>query len=285
MPTRTGSSRRASPVPERERERAGFALIIVLWTLVLIAFIVAALLGTSRTELRIAGNLTTNAVVAAAADGAVSHAIFALLAPDPKQRWPLDGGEHDFKVGDCDVSVNVYDDAARINPNVASPAMLEALLRITGSDPATARRLAAAIGAWVGSSGVARPPNALLAEYREAGRDYAPPGQPFETIGELRDVLGMTPSIFAAIRPHLSLFTGAEPNAAHADSVVTAVLAALGKGRAGATPPPPDAANFTARITAIARGPNSAQAQRSAVVRFDAGSQSYQVLAWRREPE
>jgi general secretion pathway protein K len=272
-------------VLERERERAGFALIIVLWTLVLIAFIVASLVSASRTELRIAGNLTTNAVAAAAADGAVSHAIFALLAPDPKQRWPLDGNEHAFTVGDISVSVNVYDDAGRINPNLASPAMLEALLRITGSDPATARRLAAAIGAWVGSSGVARPPNALLAEYREAGRDYAPPGEPFETIGELRDVLGITPSIFAAVRPHLSLFAAAAPDAAHADPIVKAVLAALRQERAGVPSPRPAAALFTARITAIARGANGAQARRSAVVRINPESQSYQILAWRREPE
>jgi general secretion pathway protein K len=284
MPTPTGSSRCVALVLARERERAGFALIIVLWTLVLIAFIVASLLGTSRIELRIAGNLTTNAIVAAAADGAVSHAIFALLAPDPKQRWPLDGGEHDFKVGDCDVSVNVNDDAARINPNLASPAMLEALLRITGSDPATARRLAAAIGAWVGSTGVARPPNALLAEYREAGRDYAPPGQPLETMGELRDVLGMTPRIFAAIRPHLSLFAPAEPDAAHADPVVKSVLAALRQAHEIVPPRPPSAA-ITARITAIAHGPDNAQARRTAVVRIDDRSESYQILAWRRGQE
>lgn len=271
----------------RERGSAGFALIIVLWTLVLIAFIVASLVGISRTELRIAGNLTSNAVVAAAADGALSRAIFALLAPDPKQRWRLDGSEHAFTVGGCRVSIHVYDEAARINPNLASPAMLEGLLRITGSDPATAERLAAAIGAWVGSAGAGRTRNALIAEYRGAGRDHAPPGQPLETIGELRDVLGMTPSIFAAIRPHLSLFAAAEPDAEYADPVVAAVLAALKEVRAGAPAPPPSPpqrAIVTARITAIARGPNNAQARESAVVRIDARSESYQILAWRREP-
>src|SRR5579862_4399016 len=177
VPTRTGYSRCGAAVREPDRRNAGFALIIVLWTLVLIAFIIASLIGTSRTELRIAGNLTANAVAAAAADGAVSRAIFALLAPDAKQRWLLDGSDHAFVVGDCRVSVRVYDDAARINPNLAPPAVLEALLRITGNDPVTARHLAAAIGAWVGSAGAAQTPDAVLAEYREAGRDYAPPGE------------------------------------------------------------------------------------------------------------
>lgn len=270
---------------EGKGRKAGFALIIVLWTLVLIAFIVASLVGTSRTELRIADNLTANAVTAAAADGAVSRAIFALLAPDPKQRWPLDGRGHAIAIGDCRVSVHVEDDAARINPNLAPPAVLEALLRITGSDPVAARRLAAAIGAWVGSAGAAQTPDALLAEYRAAGRDYAPPGQPLETIDELRDVLGMTPSIFAAIRPHLSLFAQARPDAAHADPVVRSALAALGPADQGAAPRAPAAATFTARINAIAHGPGNAKSRRSAVIRVDVRSQSYQVLAWKLDPE
>lgn len=270
---------------EGERRSAGFALIIVLWTLVLLAFIIASLVGTSRTEVRIAGNLTANAIAAAAADGAVSRAIFALLAPDPKQRWPLDGHDHVFAVGDCRISVHVEDDAARINPNLAPPAVLEGLLRITGSDPATAQHLAAAIGAWVGSAGAAQTPNALLAEYREAGRDYAPPGQPLETMGELRDVLGMTPTIFAVIRPHLSLFAPAVPDAAHADPVVRAVLATQGQAGERTSPGAPAMAVVTARITAIARGPNNAQARRSAVVRINAQLASYQILAWRRGPE
>jgi general secretion pathway protein K len=263
----------------------GFALIIVLWMLVLIAFIVAAMVAAARTEIRVAGNLTANADTVAAADGGVSRAIFELLAPDPKERWPIDGSGHAFMLGDCRVSVHVYDEAARINPNLASPEMLTALLRLSGSDPVMARRLAAAIGAWVGSTGAARPGDALIGEYRSAGRNYTPPGEPLETISELRDVLGMTPEILAAIRPHLSLFAPAEPDLTNADPVTGAVMAALGKARAGLAPRPPQpAAIVTARITAVARGPGNAQARRTAVVRIDARSASYQILAWRREP-
>ena len=47
----------------------GFALIIVQWTLVLIAFIVTHLTATGRTEIRIATNIVANAVAQAAADG------------------------------------------------------------------------------------------------------------------------------------------------------------------------------------------------------------------------
>ena len=69
----------------------GFALIVVLWTLVLIAFIVAHLTATGRTEIRIAGNLVANSAAQAAADGAVFEAIFNQSDPQPEQRWPVDG--------------------------------------------------------------------------------------------------------------------------------------------------------------------------------------------------
>ena len=60
----------------------------MLWTLVLIAFIVAHLTASGRTEMRIAGNLVADAVAEAAADGAIAAAIFNQLEANPDQRWP-----------------------------------------------------------------------------------------------------------------------------------------------------------------------------------------------------
>ena len=262
----------------------GFALIIVLWTLVLIAFIVAHLVGSGRIEIRIAGNLVANAVTEAAADGAAFQTIFSLVDPNPEGRWPLDGTAHEFTIGDCRVTVQIEDEAGRINPNLASPAVLEALLRAAGSDPDSARGLAAAIGEWVGARGVARTREALLAEYRGAGLDYAPPSEPLETIDELQRVLGMTPQLFAAIRPHLSLFAPAEPNVAHADPLVKAVLGALGQSE----PTTPQAAarqsdQSTARIVVIARGLNNARSRLTVVVRVAPAAGSYTILAWHND--
>jgi general secretion pathway protein K len=273
--------RRAAPSRTSRRGSGGFALIIVLWTLVLIAFITAHLVATGRTEIHIAGNLADNAGAGAAADGAISQTIFDLLAPDRRQRRRLDGAAHTLEIGDCRVTVRVYDEAGRINPNLASPALLEALLRVTGTAPENARRLAVAIDEWVGASGAARTQAALTAEYRAAGRDYAPLAEPLETIGELRRVLGMTPTLFAAIAPHLSLFAPAVPILQDADPIVRAAVAAITKsdpGQLAATPAQPD--DFTARIQAIAQGPGNARAARLAIVRILPASGRYTTLAW-----
>ena len=264
------------------RQSGGFALIIVLWTLVLIAFIVAQLTSSGRTEIRIAGNLVADAVAEAADDGAIFATLFNLADPNPAQRWPLDGTVHELTIGNSRVMVRLEDEAARINPNSASPALLEALLRVAGTDPEYARRLAGAIGEWVGSAPVARPQNAVLAEYSAAGLDYGPPSSPIETLDELGRVIGMTPAVLAAIRPHLTLFGPPEPNPASADPVVAAALAEVSPASQAANPP--NQASFdllTVRIEASAVGPGDARVSKTAITRVGAMLPGgYSVLAW-----
>ena len=270
------------PPPRFPRQTEGFALIIVLWTLVLIAFIVAHVTSSGRTAVQIANNLIANATAQAAADGAIHNAIFNQSDPQPHRRWPVDGNWRDLVVGHSRVTLRLQDEAWWINPDSASPALLEALLRITGSDPESARRLANAIGEWVGSAPAPRPPNVLLAEYQAAGLNYRPPGAPLETIDELGRVLGMTPAILAALRPHLTLYGPPQPNAATADPVVGAALAATAAIAVApsASQPPPDV--LTTRITAAALGPGNAIATRFVIVRFGAALPAgYQVLAWK----
>ena len=274
------------------RRSGGFALLIVLWTLVLISFIVARLTASGRTEIRIAGNLVADAVTEAAGDGAIFTAIFNQLDPNLDQRWPLNGQAHELRIGSTRVLVQLEDEAGRVNPSTAPPELLEALLRTTGSDPESAHRLAAAIGQWVGSTpgtlgtpgtpATTRPQNAVPADYQAAGLDYGPPGEPLETLDELGRVLGMTPAVLAAIRPHLTLFGPSQPNPVTADPVVAAALASTGQGAQAAVTanqPPPDL--VVVRITATAFGPSNARVKKSAIVRVGAMLPGgYSVLAW-----
>jgi general secretion pathway protein K len=198
------------------------------------------------------------------------------------QRWPVDGNARELVISNSRVSVRLEDEAWWVNPNWASPALREALLRVNGSDAESARRLASAISEWVGSAPAPRAPNVLLADYRAAGLDYGPPVAPLETLDELGRVLGMTPATFAAIRPHLTLLGPPQPSAATADPVVAVALAEASQvGPAvSANQPPPDV--LTTRITAIASGPNNARVTRSVIVRFGPVLPGgYEVLAWR----
>jgi general secretion pathway protein K len=259
----------------------------VLWTLVLTAFIVAHVTAAGRSEVRIAGNLAANAAAQAAADGAIYQAIFNLSDPQPDRRWALDGGAHQLRLGDSVVTVTIEDEAGRINPNLASAELVEGLLRAAGNDTETAGDLAGAIAEWVGSAKVLRAPAEVTAEYRAAGLDYAPPGAPLESLDELGRVRGMPGGLLAALRPHLTLFGPAEPNAGAADPVVAMAIALANKttaatgaaqtsGMANAT-----GDIVTARIRANAQGPANARVTRVAIVRIGPfSSQGYTLLAW-----
>jgi general secretion pathway protein K len=274
-------TRRRPPVCGVGRGTAGFALLLVLWTLVLIAFLVMQLSSGGRSELGIATNLEANAVAAAAADGGIAAAIFNLTAPQSQQRWPVGGPVHQLTIGNCRVLVRVENEAARINPNLASPALIAALLRVLGSDPDSAARIAAAISDWVGTSPTPKTPEALRAQYQAAGRDYVPPGAPFESIDELSRVVGVTPALYAALVPHLTLYGPADPDPNGADPVVAAALAQSRQSVPTAAPVPPD--TMTLRVLAQAYGLGNARASRDAILRLSPSlPQGYAILAWRR---
>jgi general secretion pathway protein K len=203
--------------------------------------------ATGRTAIRIAGYLVANAVTQAAADGAIFEAIFNQSDPQPQQRWPADGNARALLVGNVRVLARLEDEAWWMNPNSASPTLVEALLRATGSDPETAHRLVNAISEWVGSTPIPRPQNVVnLADYRAAGLDYGPPGGPLETLDELGRVLGITPAILAAIRPHLTLYGPPEPSVATIDPFVQIALAGAAQAAPALSPtqPSPGRANY-----------------------------------------
>jgi hypothetical protein len=193
----------------------------------------------------------------------------------------VDGNPRKLLIGHSRVTLRLENEAWWINPNLASPALLEVLLRVNGSDPESARHLADAIGEWVGSTPAPRPPNVLQAEYHAAGLDYGPPAAPLETLDELGRVLGMTPAALAEICPHLTLFGPPQPNPGTTDPDVATALASVAAIQPAVSPnqPPPDV--VTTRITAAASGPNNAEASRSAIIRFGpALPRGYEVLAW-----
>lgn len=257
------------------RER-GFALLLVLWTMVLLALLGTRLAASARTEAALAANVRDAALTQAAADGAVQEAAFHLLEPPPRQ-WPVDGAPHVLALPGVVVDLRVTAEEGKVNPNLASPELLAALLREAGADTATAGRAAAGIAAWR-FPGADRDP-ATIRAYRAAGLDYLPSGQPFRTTAELGGVLGMTPALLARLSPFLSVHTTSDPDLAQAAPTVLAALRATGAAR----PAPEPRVPTLVAVTAVAAGPNGTRFTRRAVLRLlrtGSGSPGMRVLEW-----
>jgi len=255
----------------------GFALVAVLWTVAVLALLMAHLLGSARAHSRTAQILRANARLEAAADGGVFDAILSVF----QNNGTAAVLERVVQIGGVKVEIRLQDEAAKLNPNTASLEALQALVVGAGIDPADANRLARAIVDWR-----TRVPESMLGQtkleqYRTAGRHYLPPNQPFANLDELGLVLGMTPATLARLRPLLSVVRE-EGRAPVNGAVDLSNPADEPGGTAHANTVIP--ANSVYQVDALARLPDGSQFDRRALVRIkivpEIGELPYEVLAW-----
>jgi general secretion pathway protein K len=263
-----------------QRQR-GFALLIVLWTVAFLALLGTQIVAAGRSDTQLADNVRQEAVLEAAAAGAIQKVTFLILgAKDP--RFQTYGVMSEVRVGETPVLVRVENEGDRVNLNTASAVVLRSLIIEVGGAPGLADRLAAAILDWRTAGANARPRGAKAADYRAAGRDYGPPGTPFESVGELADVLGLTPDLFARMAPHLTVLTDGDPDLSTRDPVVARALTDAA-GVADASGAAQQAADSLLRITVTAIGRGAARYSVVAVVSGDFQNSTPRVNVLLRE--
>jgi general secretion pathway protein K len=255
----------------------GFALLIVMGAVGVLALLTARLNGAGRTEMQVATNLRANAVVEAAADGAVEAAVLQLLQGTLQPDQVL-------RIGAARVEVRVRDEADKINPNETTVAVLQALLNNLGVDAATAASLAMAITDWRTATSQSLAGGSKLAQYRAAGLPYAPPNRPFDSVDEIGEVVGMTPALLARLRPYLSVYHEGSVQQSAGNSVAVSALAEAKV----IDPKVPDfgfvSRNVVAEISATAATADGARFTRQAIVRIkalpEADEAPYEILTW-----
>jgi len=286
----------------RDRQK-GIALVLVLWLTVLLTAIAAGFAYSMHTEAIAAGNAVGVARVRAAADGAIERTVYELAKPRVPGAWLPNGGTHAWKDGEIDLTVRATDETAKIDLNGANEILLRGLFtQIGGVDPDTAGRLVDAVIDWRDPDDFRRPNGAESADYQAAGAKVLPANAPFETIGEVARVLGMTPAVYSRIAPSITVYTrtaGINPLTASRDvllalpnadpAVVDAYLAQREDALANNLPLPPyaGAAGFNAgaiqtwRIRAEAKLPDGVTFVREAVARPSPDpARPLVVLAW-----
>jgi general secretion pathway protein K len=235
----------------------GFALLIVLLTMGFLALLGTQLVAAARSDTRLADNLKQEAVLEAAADGAVANVMFAVQAARDPQ-FQAGGIPRALRIGNTAVLVQIENETDRINLNTASGELLRAVMAEVGAAPALAEQLAVAILDWRAASTNPMQRGAKASAYRAAGLSYGPPGAPFESVDELADVLGMTPALFDRLAPHLTVLTETDPDMTTRDQVVSRALANVA-GVADDTLRAADTGDTVLRIVATASGQGGAR--------------------------
>jgi general secretion pathway protein K len=266
-------------------------LISVLWGLALLAAIATSFLSAGSTSYRLARNAVEAAQVDVAAEAAVSRAVLALFDPNPETRWRTDGTPRAIDFDGTRMQVHIQDELGRIDLNNADGSLLVGLFQSVGLDAQAASALVDKILDWRDTGSLKRLNGAKEPEYRAAGFPYRPRNGAFQSVDELKLVMGMTPDLFARVEPALTVYSGrpsidpqiATPEALRAlptmDAQKVAALVAARAGQPVMAGVPLIGRAFAIRID-IER-PAGTQ-HREAVVRLtDHPQQIFWLLSWK----
>jgi len=218
----------------RSHDRRGFALVVVLWVLVLAGAVAATLYEIGRGERLAAANARASAATRWAARGAIALALDSLdrFLHDPRGEgsWPATGdtllSPFDFAGGDAVARAVIRDARARINVNVADSATLFRLLSGLEVSPFEAAALTSRILDWRDADQDSRAQGAEASDYPNREAVYGPGDAPFRDPTELRGVLGMPATLFRQLRPLVTTYGDGRVNVNTAPAIV--LQAALG---------------------------------------------------------
>ena len=293
---------RSSPSSNARNSESGWALVSVLWALTMLALMAAATQALTVTAYSSERHAMTDARANADLDAAVVRAVLGISDLRPEQRWRTDGTPRAIAYDGLRIRVSVQDELGRIDLNATSASTIRALLSGNGLSPDDAATLADRIADWRGPAGPVSLHGASDADYRAAGLAYVPRHGPFQTVDEARLVLGMTPALFARVRPALTVYTkrpSFDPSLAPREALValypgdSAKIDEILRARSGdigltqpgnasgAAPPPSVPFGRAYEVTAeLAIGRRTFR--RGAVVELTGGGKrAYFVLAWR----
>jgi len=215
----------------RRQREGGFALVAVLWILVLVGAIAGALLADARAERRGAANARATTQVRWAARAGLARALYQVDTTLTRSATGFALGVDstalpfvEFGVAGVAVRVVALDARARVNLNLADATQLRRLLVALGVDSKEGSSLANAVLDWRDSDQVRRPNGAEVGDYAALRPPSRPKDAPFDRVAEIATVLGMTPSIYHRAASHLTVAGDGRVNANSAPAPVLLTL-------------------------------------------------------------
>jgi general secretion pathway protein K len=240
------------PVPDRER---GAALLAVLLLVVIMGAIAAAAFEKLRLSTALAMNaagLDQARAYAVGVETLLALRVDDLIAESPEmttlaggwngavRRIPLPGAglaEGAVRDGGNCFNLNSVAEgevATALTRRPAGIAQFEGLMLVVGVPGASARRVAEGTADWVDADQDPAAGGAEDAAYAGAARPYRPGNTLFAEVSELRAVAGVTPEIYARVRPFLCALPSTELSPLNVNTLLPAqapLLAMLAPAR------------------------------------------------------
>jgi general secretion pathway protein K len=191
----------------RPDTQAGIALVIVLWVLALLTIMAGAYSAVMRTETRLTTRQFYSAQSRALAEAGVWLAVNELLKPDLGRTWLADGRDYETAFHHGNIRISMQDESGKIDLNTARAELMQGLLVATGNSEADSISLLQSIMDWRDRDDLRRTAGAEDRDYHLAGLDYGAKDGPFNSVDELRMVLGVSAELFRALKPALTVYS------------------------------------------------------------------------------
>ena len=279
----------------QRHSQQGLALIMVLGLVIFLSIIALNFSDNQRVSTQVTANTLASASAQAAADGAVHRMVFELSRPRPidaqaaLEQWKSNGLVHEWTDNGVQVAVSAKSEAAKIDLNFAAEPLLKKVFTSAGASDEEADAIVAAVKDWTDADNNKRPNGAEADDYRTAGKKVLPANDFFIAIEELQNVIGVSPKLYNAVAPMLTVNArspGVDPQVASV--AILSLVPGLDMGfvttwverrdqalRDGTQVPPiPFSSPYFAtgqnsvRIRADALGPTGVRASREASVRL-----------------
>jgi general secretion pathway protein K len=282
--TRLHRSCRANPCPRtalsaRLRRssnvnRAGFALVAVIWSLGLITLLGTAVIVGARYRSKMTSSVATVTAASAAAESAINLGILTALTTRPAQivKFPLrcrmPGGEQ--------VTVTLEQEAGKVDLNTATPAVLARLFTALTLDQTMGTRISGRIVQF-------RDPGAARANdtnpRASSNNSDTAKKTGFTTIMELDQIDGISPRLFRTALRFVTVRSGRPEPVAEAAS--SALREALNLDQKPASPAAGAPASGNVTIRADVTAPDGTRFIREALISFAENGRPYQIREWR----
>jgi general secretion pathway protein K len=206
------------------RRERGFALMLVIWALIVMTGLAAGFGMAVRYEARLGQDAVAELRNEAAMITAVHMSMLHLDLRDSGQRWRADGRWYAVAHPDGVVRVRIRAESGRIDINRAPRVLLLGLFEQLLPDHRP-EALVDALLDWRDRDDDALPQGAEAADYRALGYAYGPANQPFESVHALSRVAGFDAAMVEEILPYVTIHSR-QPriNALSADPVTLAAL-------------------------------------------------------------
>ena len=203
------------PCPSQRRcvvqKQHGIALIMVLGLVIFLTVIALSFSDSQRVSTQVTSNALASARAQALADGAVNRMVFELSRPRSADaqiavtQWKIDGVLHQWAENGMQIGVSAKSETAKIDVNFASEPLLKRVFTSVGATEEEADAIVASIKDWTDADNLKRPNGAEADDYRAAGRKVLPANDFFIAIEELQNVIGISPKIYNAVAPLLTV--------------------------------------------------------------------------------